>query len=1357
MSILKRSLGLLLSLCLLAACLASAAALNAVAAAPAITINISQQEILLPDTVITATADASAVSFAVRLEGKTIGTASPFSFTPASQNLGSGAYTMVVEAKDRSGNASFRSVTFRVSDEADWPYTLAGSTVTASGNVIRSYDATPLPVDGRFGTTADGVMDLTSCNDMSALSEYRLTYGGEVTTSSVSGIPFQVFDIDLQGRTSGTVSVSYTGETRKGERVALKVYRPADASWDTLGTFTGSGSVSAQVEIAAYADHGVLHAAAMLDYVTNGSDTMVWITDPQYYAKYDDLHAYYTAVCEYAANEVTSGRAAYVLNTGDLIDEKPDGDAATRAAQWAVADQALAILDDAGVPNGVVTGNHDVGNFLKPNYNTANTSSNYTDYCHWFGASRYRATPWYGGSLNDNTSHYDLVTVGNTDLVILYLGYGFEATDETIAWANEVLTTYRHRTAIVATHAYLNNRTGDYNANSRAQLIFDRIVSPNANVCMVLCGHDDGSLCLERTAADGRTVYEILSDYQFIQAEDASFYGTPDDHVVGSITTACGDGYLRTMTFAGGAMRSHTYSPVTGRVNPYGGREDFSIQLASSPAARTLTTTRFSAAIVGSLVDTQSNTLTVGNGRLASVTRGGHTTYTPVIYTDIPAAPAAETEAAVDRQALRTLAQKASTIKKSSYTNASFAALQATIYQAQQAHDLSADTITIAYRALEKAIGSLQTASPRAATASDCLSLYKYDLSLSRWLDQDTGKSVSGDDGVIHGDALAGGGISLRQTVNNTDNHWSPYAYYDSSKTLVPVNGSGKLYLALDVDADSNWRIEVKITQGTLTKTITLNPTIEHFFYNLYVESFAGKLCGVFDVSDAFIKEGFDLTKSFTINQTRLYTLVDVRGNTTRATRYRRMEFLEPYFDYAALMPTKSTLTANTFQSGGLSGTVWPYWNADGSVTLYSTVNGTAWPSAYVRPNVAVNNTTGAYLYVKKDSSAAFNISIQFKDGEATRTVNLSALLGYGDHDLPAGEASYEVDLGAYFAQNGYDAVTISKVTYFVVGKQDQWVRLYDVTLLPKNENGIHQAVLQTSGITQTDKAGSYTYQNGVLTLSGDAGYAVTIPAETPFVPALTPYLSMAMQSDAPFNITLNLAAKNGDIAVQLRKEYFNLFGLTSTPSALPAGSHTLGKLSLQSLFPFYGGAVETSTLHSVTITLYERGTLTVNALALSSAGVAKTAEDGGFAAGRYPETALPDALTSSVVTIDGAIVRDVAAGTTVSALKAVFDQSSDFLAVYNADGMLLSDTALAGTGMTIVLLDGETVFCSYTLAVVGDVNGDGKRTSSDARIALQSNVSGGALSEAAVLAADLSGNKKVDTGDVRLMLRALV
>ncbi len=399
----------------------------------------------------------------------------------------------------------------------------------------------------------------------------------------------------MNGKTDGEVVVRYSGSTLAGERIAVKVYNPATAAWDTLGTITGSDSVSASVDVATYADNDAIHVMAILDYVTNGSNTMIWSTDPQHYTKFEDLYDFYYQVYQYAASEYLAGNVGYIMTTGDIVDDLPSTSAAVK--QWEVADKAMSYVDEVGMPNGLVSGNHDVKTFNSPDYSAGDADVDYSKYLQYFSADRYNDQPWYGGSLNNNISHYDLITIGNVDFIIMYLGYGVEATDETIAWANDVLQRYNHRTAIIATHQYLDAATADRAPKSRAQLIFDEIVDPNPNVKAVLCGHDDGSIVNEVTASDGRIVYELLADYQFVEAEDPDFY--ENEHYIGAVPSCCGDGYIRLLTVEGSTLSSITYSPVTGKYNPYGDRENISIDLNCGVPNRALATNNFSSYVLG--------------------------------------------------------------------------------------------------------------------------------------------------------------------------------------------------------------------------------------------------------------------------------------------------------------------------------------------------------------------------------------------------------------------------------------------------------------------------------------------------------------------------------------------------------------------------------------------------------------------------------------------------------------------------------------------------------------------------------------------------------------------------------------
>ena len=503
---------------------------------------------------------------------------------------------------------------------------LSGMTCTVGAATQTTYAVDALSFTAGYASSTDGTIDLSAVKTYDAYEQHNLRYLNDSTAlSSASGIPYQVFDVELDGKTGGTVAVHYSGATKKGERIALRAYNVRTKAWDTLGTFKGTGSVSADINIANYNDGGRIHVAAMLDYVTNGSNTMIWSTDPQHYTKFEDLHEYYYTIYQYAAAQYEAGNAGYILTTGDLVDDLPTTSIAPY--QWSVADQAMSYVEAVGMPNGLVSGNHDVGTLNATDYTNTAPNADYSRFWETFPASRYENERWYGGSFNNNASHYDLITVGNVDFIVLFLGYGVEATDETIVWANDVLKTYSHRTAIVATHQYLEALGANY--KNRGQLIFDKIVDPNPNVKMVVCGHDDGSVTREVKASDGRTVYELLADYQFVEAEDPDFYA--NEHWIGKVSSCCGDGYIRLLTVEGDTLSSITYSPVTGRYNPYGDIENITVDLDCGTPDRHLSTTRFSAAILG-------NQTTAENVDRMTVTDG---VYSAVTYASVPSAPTA--------------------------------------------------------------------------------------------------------------------------------------------------------------------------------------------------------------------------------------------------------------------------------------------------------------------------------------------------------------------------------------------------------------------------------------------------------------------------------------------------------------------------------------------------------------------------------------------------------------------------------------------------------------------------------------------------------------------------------------------
>lgn len=92
---------------------------------------------------------------------------------------------------------------------------------------------------------------------------------------------------------------------------------------------------------------------------------------------------------------------------------------------------------------------------------------------------------------------------------------------------------------------------------------------------------------------------------------------------------------------------------------------------------------------------------------------------------------------------------------------------------------------------------------------------------------------------------------------------------------------------------------------------------------------------------------------------------------------------------------------------------------------------------------------------------------------------------------------------------------------------------------------------------------------------------------------------------------------------------------------------------------------------------------------------------------------------------------------------------------IKDKNGQRISDGAFPGTNMTIVLVDSR----SYTIVVLGDVDGDGAVSAADARLALRASVGLEDYAEDSVQykAANVSSGDALSAADARLILRASV
>ncbi len=333
------------------------------------------------------------------------------------------------------------------------------------------------------------------------------------------------------------------------------------------------------------------------------------------------------------------------------------------------------------------------------------------------------------------------------------------------------------------------------------------------------------------------------------------------------------------------------------------------------------------------------------------------------------------------------------------------------------------------------------------------------------------------------------------------------------------------------------------------------------------------------------------------------------------------------------LMPNSQQMVLNNFND---QGAIWPYWNNDdyGSVTMYNGVTNDdnwSWPSAYMSYENSFDSVNDSYLYVKKDGTAQFNVVLTYldKDGVA-HDLYLSDVANLTTSDFPEGDLEEFYNVGSYIRNLGHAPasgnIKYTKVTYYVVGGLDSYVKLYDLKLTSKFELADKYKTLMNSNITQLSGAGSYNYNNGTLTMNATSanGYSVKMNVNGSINPSAMKNLLMDINATAPFNMSVELTNANGDATMHFKDEYFNVFNMEAGLSALPAGAWNVN-MNLLGYYEWNGGAVTDSAIKSVTITLTAPGTLTLKALQAASIANVTYVEDGASSSGSLTETIDPE------------------------------------------------------------------------------------------------------------------------------------
>jgi predicted MPP superfamily phosphohydrolase len=253
--------------------------------------------------------------------------------------------------------------------------------------------------------------------------------------------------------------------------------------------------------------------------------SIVWLSDTQSITYYNYPHAM-EDMGRWIAEQRVPENILYVVQTGDMVDN------GFVPRQWDIFDECYNQFKD-DIPYFAIAGNHDIGVKLQ-------------DYSAYLARPNVSSIP-RRNSFERGRAVYATFEAGGTKFLLL--GAGWESEEMSVDWMNQVLKEHSDSVAILLFHSYIL-MDGSY--TNKGKMLFEKVVKPNPNVRLVLCGHVSVSgarfeeLDDNGDGVNDRKVTAMLYNYQDFMEN-------------------CGQ--LRLLTFdpVTRSIDVMTYSPFTGR------------------------------------------------------------------------------------------------------------------------------------------------------------------------------------------------------------------------------------------------------------------------------------------------------------------------------------------------------------------------------------------------------------------------------------------------------------------------------------------------------------------------------------------------------------------------------------------------------------------------------------------------------------------------------------------------------------------------------------------------------------------------------------------------------------------------
>lgn len=312
-----------------------------------------------------------------------------------------------------------------------------------------------------------------------------------------------------------------------------------------------------------------------------GSFSMILVPDPQSYTKFAANQPLFELQTAWIAQNINRLNIKAALFTGDMVEQNgkqislplpnPYNGDQTGRQQWEAVSRGLSRLDNR-LPYVVAQGNHDIGHitatdrhslapeFIRPERNIK------------FEKCLVSTCPnWEGVHTMENSAYEFIDKAWGKILVITF---EFAPRDEAIEWAKKLTESeaYKNHKVIILTHSWLDtagNRIAKegYTLSpcNWAEAVWQKLVYPSKNICLVLCGHTGAAPKIDGDVA--KTNFKPTSSYRVDKAADGRnipqmmFNSQQGD---GDWNGNGGDCWLRILEFKpdGKTIGVRTFSPM---------------------------------------------------------------------------------------------------------------------------------------------------------------------------------------------------------------------------------------------------------------------------------------------------------------------------------------------------------------------------------------------------------------------------------------------------------------------------------------------------------------------------------------------------------------------------------------------------------------------------------------------------------------------------------------------------------------------------------------------------------------------------------------------------------------------------